>query len=344
MLTSRNTLHTCSLRARVSYVGERLPKLGAFIPPGSNFDTVSSAPGLGGGPRFGKVLAGRKPKKGCHAKEEGTFVAISTELSKCHVVLGILTSSTLINTHQHPSLLHSPSCFSPGWHTLPVSADPSIEESDRAAMGDSFWHTTNMTWGNNIFAHENWGGRNTWMYNRRPEGSVEAPTDITLTPSVTYSYPYAPNPADTKEDSMAEAQSHIDATVTQLFYTSNMTHNIGSLVAHNANFVTPPDRQNGRHWMYLWNTPSPYPDTDMEAGIVIHELAHGLSTCITGGPKHSGCLGWGASGSMGKGWGDFIATLVRSTSTYSDYAMGAWASNREGGIRNYVYSLNTTVN
>jgi hypothetical protein len=24
--------------------------------------------------------------------------------------------------------------------------------------------------------------------------------------------------------------------------------------------------------------------------------------------------------------------------------MGAWASNREGGIRNYVYSLDTTVN
>jgi hypothetical protein len=39
-----------------------------------------------------------------------------------------------------------------------------------------------------------------------------APTDITLTPSVTFSYPYAPNPADTEEDSMAEAQSHIDAT------------------------------------------------------------------------------------------------------------------------------------
>ncbi|KIJ13563.1 hypothetical protein PAXINDRAFT_170296 [Paxillus involutus ATCC 200175] len=47
---------------------------------------------------------------------------------------------------------------------------------------------------------------------------------------------------------------------------------------------------------------------------------------------------------MGEGWGDFIATSVRSTSTYSDYAMGAWASNCEDGIRNYVYSLDTTVN
>ena len=41
---------------------------------------------------------------------------------------------------------------------------------------------------------------------------------------------------------------------------------------------------------------------------------------------------------------DFIATSVRSTSTYSDYPMGAWASNRERGIRNYPYSLDLSVN
>ena len=55
--------------------------------------------------------------------------------------------------------------------------------------------------------------------------------------------------------------------------------------------------------MYLWNTANPYRDGDMEAGIVIHELAHGLSTRLTGGPANSGCLGWGESGGMGAGWG-----------------------------------------
>ncbi|KIJ10473.1 hypothetical protein PAXINDRAFT_16559 [Paxillus involutus ATCC 200175] len=249
-----------------------------------------------------------------------------------------------------------------GWHTLPVSSDPSVEESDRAAMGDSFWRTTNTTWGNNIFTHENWDGRNAWMYNRRPEGSVEAQMNITLTPSVKFSYPYAPNPADTEEDSMVEAQSHIDDTVTQLFYTSNMAHDLfyrygfteaassfqqynfgrggaeGNIVIantqdgsgfNNVNFMTPPDGQNGHvhaidshvsHCqMYLWNTVSPYPDGDMEAGIVIHELAHGPSTRLTGRPKNSGCLGWNESGGTGEGSGDFIATSIRSTSTYSDY-------------------------
>lgn len=91
--------------------------------------------------------------------------------------------------------------------------------------------------------------------------------------------------------------------------------------------------------MYLWNTANPYRDGDLEAGIVIHEYSHGLSTRLTGGPANSGCLGWGESGGMGEGWGDFLATTIRSNSNYSDYAMGAWAANRETGIRNYIYSV-----
>lgn len=103
--------------------------------------------------------------------------------------------------------------------------------------------------------------------------------------------------------------------------------------------MTPPDGQNGRMRMYLWNTALPYRDGDLEAGIVIHELSHGLSTRLTGGPENSGCLGWGESGGMGEGWGDFLATTIRSNKIYSDYAMGAWAANRESGIRNYIYSV-----
>ena len=112
---------------------------------------------------------------------------------------------------------------------------------------------------------------------------------------------------------------------------------------NNANFMTPPDGQNGRMRMYLWNTAIPYRDGDLEAGIVIHELSHGLSTRLTGGPANSGCLGWGESGGLGEGWGDFLATTIRSNSKYSDYPMGAWAANRPNGIRNFPYSLVSLV-
>ncbi|KIJ11566.1 hypothetical protein PAXINDRAFT_15564 [Paxillus involutus ATCC 200175] len=73
----------------------------------------------------------------------------------------------------------------------------------------------------------------------------------------------------------------------------------------------------------------------LRKGLTEVELAHGLSTRLTGGPQNSGCLGWGESSGMSKGWGDFIGTSVHSTSTSTStsYAMGAWASNREGGIR-----------
>lgn len=41
---------------------------------------------------------------------------------------------------------------------------------------------------------------------------------------------------------------------------------------------------------------------------------------------------------------DYIATSVRSTSTYSDYAVGAWAANHEEGVRHYHYSTDVSVN
>jgi extracellular elastinolytic metalloproteinase len=54
------------------------------------------------------------------------------------------------------------------------------------------------------------------------------------------------------------------------------------------------------HRMYIWTETDPSRDGDLEAGIVIHEYAHGISTRLTGGPRNSGCLGWGEAGGMGE--------------------------------------------
>ncbi|CAL1702728.1 unnamed protein product [Somion occarium] len=248
-----------------------------------------------------------------------------------------------------------------GWHSLPTYNDPATTSSH-----SKVFRNTTDTWGNNVFAHENWEGRNAWVTNYRPDAGE----------SLNFNFTYHPKETN-RTDSMDEAKKYINTTITQLFYTGNMIHDLyyrygfdevsGNFQQHNfgrggeegdavimnaqdgsgfnnANFMTPPDGQNGRCRMYLWNTANPYRDGDLEAGIVIHEYSHGLSTRLTGGPANSGCLGWGESGGMGEGWGDFLATTVRSNKNYSDYAMGAWAANRETGIRNYVYSLNETVN
>ncbi|KAL0948388.1 hypothetical protein HGRIS_010970 [Hohenbuehelia grisea] len=252
-----------------------------------------------------------------------------------------------------------------GWHSLPFVNDPAMQ-SVRFSKPTEFFRNTTSTWGNNVFAHENWEGQNGWVQNYRPDAGDSKAFDFKYKPKET-----------NRSDALDEAKKYINATVTQLFYTSNMVHDLyyrygfdevsgnfqqynfgrggkenDAVIANaqdgsgynNANFMTPPDGQNGRCRMYLWNTANPYRDGDLEAGIVIHELSHGLSTRLTGGPANSGCLGWGESGGMGEGWGDFLATVIRASGNYSDYAMGSWAANREQGIRNFIYSLNDTLN
>ena len=92
---------------------------------------------------------------------------------------------------------------------------------------------------------------------------------------------------------------------------------------NNANFATPPDGTHPRMRMYTWNPVEPNRDGSFEAGIIIHEFAHGISTRLTGGPANSGCLGWGEAGGMGEGWGDFFATMIRQHSANeTDFAMG----------------------
>ncbi|KAH9475195.1 Extracellular metalloproteinase MEP [Psilocybe cubensis] len=251
-----------------------------------------------------------------------------------------------------------------GWHSIPYANDPSFRGA-RLPTKD-FYRNTTTTWGNNVFAQENWQGQNSYIDNYRPEAGKSKKFDFEYDPQETE-----------KPDAMDEAQKYINHTISQLFYTTNMVHDLyyrygfdevsgnfqqynfgrggaqnDAVIANaqdgsgfnNANFMTPPDGQNGRMRMYLWNTAIPYRDGDLEAGIVIHELSHGLSTRLTGGPANSGCLGWGESGGMGEGWGDFLATIIRSKKLYSDYAMGSWAANRANGIRNYPYSLDESIN
>jgi extracellular elastinolytic metalloproteinase len=66
-----------------------------------------------------------------------------------------------------------------------------------------------------VFAHENWGGRNDWLHNYRPDGGD----------SMIFDHPYHPKVTD-KSDSLDEAKKYINATVAQLFYTSNLVHDL----------------------------------------------------------------------------------------------------------------------
>ncbi|OWZ33300.1 extracellular elastinolytic metalloproteinase [Cryptococcus neoformans c45] len=252
-----------------------------------------------------------------------------------------------------------------GWHSFPTSANP----WDVTIPGETTNHNYtvfNTTAGNNVYAHENWEGRNNFLLNYRPTND-----------SHIFVYEYG-------EPEGLAPKEYVDMVVTQLFYTANMYHDLlyrlgfdelsGNFQAYNfrlggkggdpvvcnaqdgsgynnANFLTPPDGQAPRMRMYIWDTATPYRDGDLEAGIVIHEYSHGLSTRLTGGPANSGCLGYGEAGGMGEGWGDAIATLIRQVEEHKNFengtdvfSMGAWAANSNRGIRNYKYSTNFTIN
>ncbi|KAJ1536348.1 Fungalysin/Thermolysin Extracellular metalloproteinase 5 [Nowakowskiella sp. JEL0078] len=217
----------------------------------------------------------------------------------------------------------------------------------------------NVTAGNNVYAQENTGNRYDWESNRRPSSETldfDFPVDLTLEP-----------------------RTYEAAAVTNLFYWCNSIHDLfyvygfdesagnfqvenferggrssDPVVAHaqdgsgynNANFATPPDGSSGRMRMYRWTQTSPMRDGDLEGGIIMHEYAHGITTRLTGGPADSSCLGWGESGGMGEGWGDFFATILRMTpdTTPEDtFGMGEY-SNGGSGIRRYKYSTSKEVN
>lgn len=50
--------------------------------------------------------------------------------------------------------------------------------------------------------------------------------DVSQLATIHYNYTYSPAPQGTSEENMEDAKAHIDATVTQLFYTSNMFHDL----------------------------------------------------------------------------------------------------------------------
>ncbi|KAH6585208.1 hypothetical protein BASA61_007001 [Batrachochytrium salamandrivorans] len=229
------------------------------------------------------------------------------------------------------------------------------------------WHSQgtvrdayNVTIGNNVFAQDNPDGGNSWRKNYRPSAGKDMLFDF---------------PINQKK----QPSTYLDAAITNLFYYNNIMHDLFYLYGfdevagnfqldnfgkggrgndavianaqdgsgyNNANFATPPDGSQPRMRMYVWSLTKPYHDGDLEGGIIIHEYAHGISIRLTGGPSNSDCLGWGESGGMGEGWGDFFATIVRmtpNTTRDEDFSMGSYASGRVG-IRKFVYSTSLKTN
>lgn len=121
---------------------------------------------------------------------------------------------------------------------------------------------------------------------------------------------------------------------------------------NNANFSTPPDGSAPRMQMYLFNGPTPMRDGALDAEVVLHEYAHGLSNRRVGGGALITAL---QSSGMSEGWSDFYALSLLSEdgddvngnyamAAYATYQMGGLIQNYYFGIRRYPYSTDMSKN
>lgn len=91
--------------------------------------------------------------------------------------------------------------------------------------------------------------------------------------------------------------------------------------------------------------------SEFDAGIVAHEIGHGVSTRIVGGPSSAFCLR--NDEQMGEGWSDFFSlacsprTLDPNADGTQGRGIGSWAFGRpltSAGIRSQPYSTDMSIN
>ena len=226
------------------------------------------------------------------------------------------------------------------------------------------WHSNGDrsnrdTRGNNVWAQQN-------TYSERDIGNLYRPTGD-------YKHRF-----DFPFDSKSEPIRNRDASITQLFYTCNVLHDIlyqygfdemsgnfqdnngnkggrggDFIIANalvevgidNADFATPPDGESGIMRMFLWYETSPARDGAFDMTVVIHEYGHGLSDRLTGGPHNTDCLSTLEAGGMGEGWSDalVLVCLQKPSSKRTDvFPMTVYAYGTL--ITKYPYSTNLTIN
>ncbi|KAI8911045.1 Fungalysin metallopeptidase-domain-containing protein [Gorgonomyces haynaldii] len=186
----------------------------------------------------------------------------------------------------------------------------------------------------------------------------------------------------TADDKTQNPQQYLDASITQAFFDTNAYHDIMFLYGfdeaagnfqinnfsgkgqdqdpvfslvqdgsgtNNANFASPPDGQPGVMRMFVFDRSNPGRDGAFENAVVIHELTHGLSNRLTGGPANANCLNTPEAGGMGEGWSDVVAMVfemnAKNTGANTARAVGQYVTeNANKGVRRFPYTTDLTVN
>ena len=267
----------------------------------------------------------------------------------------------------YPRPVESPNHTSP----LPPSDGRVLVVNPANALASPFgWHDTNgvagaestLTIGNNVSAYTDVDANNVADAGSSPNCGAsincDFPLNLTLAPSG-----YRP------------------AAVTNLFYINNIIHDVqyqygfdeagGNFQVNNygrggagndavnaeaqdgsgtnnANFGTPADGARPRMQMFIWTSPNPDRDGDLDTGIVTHEYGHGISNRLIGGPSNVNCLT--NRQQAGEGLSDWwaLAYTARASDTGPmGRGLGTYALNQATtgvGIRTQRYSTDPAIN
>ncbi len=245
-----------------------------------------------------------------------------------------------------------------------------LESNPADALASPFgWHDTNgaagaeftTTRGNNVTAYTDVDDNNLPDPNSAPDGGATLDFDFPL-------------------DLTQQPTAYVPASVTNLFYWNNTFHDVmynhgfdeasgnfqennygrGGLAndvvraeasdgnrLNNANFSSPPDGQQGRMQMFLWDRTSPMRDGSLDNGIIVHEYGHGVSIRLTGGPSNSNCLS--NDEQAGEGWSDFyglIMTVKPSDTGTTLRGIGTYVLGQPvtgTGIRAFPYNTDMSI-
>ncbi len=182
-------------------------------------------------------------------------------------------------------------------------------------------------------------------------------------------------------DLTADPSSYTPAAVANLFYWTNVVHDIQYLYGfdeqagnfqvnnlgkgglggddlraeaqdgsgiNNANFTVTPEGVRPKIQMFVWSLTNPYRDGDLDAGIIVHEYGHGISTRLVGGPSNVSCLS--NTQQPGEGLSDWWALVytAKPSDTGADprgIASYVFGQPTDGlGIRTQSYSTDPNIN
>jgi hypothetical protein len=245
---------------------------------------------------------------------------------------------------------------------------------------DQFSGAFNTT-GNNVDAHTDLDD----------DDQPDLPRPFTTLDPPVFDFPFGPTGDDIQDLLNQTPVSYTNASVVNLFYWNNFMHDRlyqlgfteaagnyqnnnfgrgglendavladaldGALLPdpfhrNNANFSPPPDGIPGRMQMYIWDGPRPNRDGSLDAEVVCHEYAHGLTDRLVGGGVGITAL---QTAGMGEGWSDFYALALLSEARddhratyaaagYVSYLLSDLTENYYFGIRRYPYSTDLSKN